>query len=52
MPVVDNIGLSLAAYSYDGGLHLGLVADADGLPDLDGLASALRQSFEKLCASA
>jgi WS/DGAT/MGAT family acyltransferase len=52
LPVIDNVGLSLAAYAYAGGLHLGLVADASALPDLDGLANAIQESFEKLRASA
>jgi WS/DGAT/MGAT family acyltransferase len=48
MPIVDNIGLSLAAYSYADGLYLGLNADADLVPDLDLLARAIEECFEQL----
>ena len=48
MPIVDNVGLSLAAYSYAGVLHLGLNADADLVPDLDWLADAMHECLEQL----
>jgi WS/DGAT/MGAT family acyltransferase len=50
MPILDNVGLSLAAYSYAGALHLGLNADAERLADLDALADALQECFECLGA--
>jgi WS/DGAT/MGAT family acyltransferase len=48
MPIVDNVGLSLAAYSYAGSLHLGLNADADLVPDLHVLIEAMEEAFQAM----
>ena len=34
--------------TYDGGVHYGLTADRDALPDVDVLASAMAESLAEL----
>ena len=50
-PIVDGIGLSLAVFSYDGWLHVGLNADADLVPDLSKLLHGIDDAFSHLVAS-
>ncbi len=52
VPLVDGIGLSLAVFSYDGWLHVGLNADADLVPDLSKLLHGIEDAFSHLGASA
>lgn len=51
VPLVDGIGLSLAVFSYDGWLHVGLNADADLVPDLVKLLQGIEDAFSHLVAS-
>ena len=51
VPLVDGIGLSLAVFSYDGWLHVGLNADADLVPDLSKLLHGIEDAFSHLVAS-
>lgn len=48
VPLVDGIGLSLAVFSYDGWLHVGLNADADLIPDLAKLLQGIEDAFSQL----
>ena len=51
-PLLPHQGVSVAIFSYDGGLHWGLNADWDAVPDLHDLASDLDLEFEELCRAA
>ena len=48
LPLLDGVGLSVATYTYDGALFVGIQADADRIPDLDKLRLALEESFSAL----
>jgi WS/DGAT/MGAT family acyltransferase len=53
-PVYHMLGLNVAAFSYEGTMHVGLVADADLVPDLDRLAKHARRAasdYSKLARS-
>jgi hypothetical protein len=52
VPLAENVRLGIAVLSYDGTLDFGLVADLDGLPDLDVVADALRSSIDELAEAA
>jgi WS/DGAT/MGAT family acyltransferase len=52
VPLAENTALGIAIMSYDGQLNFGLLADFDGLPDVDALAEELRLSTEELAAAA
>lgn len=47
-PVHETTALNLTAMSYAGTLHLGLTADHDLVPDLDGLAARLPAALDEL----
>lgn len=42
--------LAVAVMSYDGGMNFGLLADYDGMPDLDVVVEGLEQSLAELVA--
>jgi len=48
VPLSRNLGLGIAILSYCGTLYLGLLADRDTFPDLDILATGIRESFTEL----
>jgi WS/DGAT/MGAT family acyltransferase len=48
VPLAHNQALGLALFSYDGGLHWGLNADWDAVPDLHDLVEDLVLEFEGL----
>jgi diacylglycerol O-acyltransferase len=50
-PVVDGVGLNVTVWSYAGSLHVGLLADADLLPDLATLADAFAPALDELGAA-
>ncbi len=52
VPLAANQALGIAIMSYDGRLGFGLMADRDGLADLDVLAGFLRDSIDELAAVA
>jgi len=45
VPIVDGIGLGIAAFSYDGAIHIGLNADASLVPDLEKLGQGIEEAF-------
>lgn len=47
-----NQALSIGIVSYDGGVHFGLLADRDALPDVADAAAALERAMEQLVAAA
>ncbi len=51
-PLIDNIGISIGALSYNGQVSFGLSADYDRLPDLPEFCADLNASFERLAAAA
>jgi diacylglycerol O-acyltransferase / wax synthase len=44
VPVYHMLGLNLAVVSYNGLIHMGLVADPDLVPDVDALATSIRRA--------
>ncbi len=48
VPLAERVRLGIAVLSYAGRLDFGLVADYDGVPDLEVLAGDLRASIEEL----
>ena len=51
VPLVPGQALSIGLTSYDGSLYIGLMADRDGLEDLDVIAASIRESIVGLRAS-
>ncbi len=51
-PLIANVGLTVAAISYDAKLCFGLNADEDRVPDLHEIVRALRASFAELVEAA
>ncbi len=52
VPLAKNTALGIAIMSYAGTLGFGLVADLDSLPDIDRLATHLRESIGALADAA
>jgi hypothetical protein len=50
LPLTAGHAVSIGLTSYDGGVFYGLVGDRDAVPDLDVLASLLRESLAELVA--
>jgi diacylglycerol O-acyltransferase / wax synthase len=48
----ENQALAIAIISYNGNVDFGLLADFDAMPDLEFIASALRDSLEELLDAA
>jgi hypothetical protein len=48
VPLFKNQALGIALFSYAGGLHWGLNADWDELPELHDVVGDLRDSFAEL----
>ncbi len=44
-----NQALSIGIVSYDGGVHFGLQADREALPDLDRAAAGIERAVARLC---
>jgi len=47
-PAVEGIGLNITGWSYCGDLALGLIADADAIPDPHIITDALRPALDEL----
>jgi WS/DGAT/MGAT family acyltransferase len=52
VPLAGNLSLGVAAFSYDGQLSIGILADRDRCPDVDVLARGIGTSFTELLAAA
>ncbi len=52
VPLTENTALGIAIMSYNGQLNFGLLADYDGLPDVEALAEEIRLSIEELASAA
>jgi diacylglycerol O-acyltransferase / wax synthase len=52
LPLAEGVGLTVGTMTWEGRLAFGLTADAEILPDIDGLASALQASFDELVGAA
>jgi WS/DGAT/MGAT family acyltransferase len=51
-PVMDGAGLNVTVMSYRGVLNWGLIACAETVPDLDGVAGSVVESLDELRAAA
>jgi diacylglycerol O-acyltransferase / wax synthase len=51
VPLGGGQAVAIGITSYDGGVHYGLTADRDALPDVDVLASAMSAALAELVAS-
>jgi WS/DGAT/MGAT family acyltransferase len=52
VPLLENTGLGIALFSYDGRLFWGFNADPDLIPDLPAFVQAIDNSFQELKAGA
>jgi WS/DGAT/MGAT family acyltransferase len=52
VPLMGNVGVGIALFSYEGVLSWGFSADWDLLPDLHDLVNATQRSFEELMEAA
>ena len=52
VPLAGGQAVSIGITSYDGGMHYGLNADRDALPDVDVLAEAMPEALAELKAAA
>ncbi|MGE3496942.1 MAG: wax ester/triacylglycerol synthase family O-acyltransferase [Candidatus Binatia bacterium] len=52
VPLLQNVGLVVGLFSYNGGLFWGLTADWETVPDLHDFAVALETSFDELKSAA
>jgi hypothetical protein len=52
VPLAGGQAVSIGITSYDGGMHYGLNADRDALPDVDVLAEAMLEALAELKAAA
>lgn len=48
IPISDEQAVAIGVTSYDGGIFFGLVADRDAVPDLDLLATSMREALSEL----
>jgi WS/DGAT/MGAT family acyltransferase len=51
VPLAGGQAVSVGVTSYDGGVHYGLNADRDAMPDVDVLAAALTDALAELVAA-
>jgi hypothetical protein len=51
VPLGGGQAVAVGVTSYQGGLHYGLTADRDALPDVDVLAAALGEALAELVAT-
>jgi WS/DGAT/MGAT family acyltransferase len=48
VPVIGNVRISIAIFSYDGGLYFGVTGDYDSSNDIDVLTSGVERSMREL----
>jgi diacylglycerol O-acyltransferase len=51
-PLLENLGLGVGMFSYNGSLFWGLMADSDRIPDLAHFADLIQSSFDQLESAA
>jgi diacylglycerol O-acyltransferase / wax synthase len=51
VPVIGQVRISIAIFSYDGGLYFGVTADYDSSSDIDILTTGIERSMAELLAS-
>jgi hypothetical protein len=51
-PLLENLGLGIGLFSYNGNLFWGLMADPDRIPDLAHFTNLIQSSFDRLEAAA
>jgi WS/DGAT/MGAT family acyltransferase len=51
VPLLENTGLGIALFSYDGHMFWGFNADPELVPDLPSVVAAIRSSFEEIRSS-
>jgi diacylglycerol O-acyltransferase / wax synthase len=51
-PLIQNVGMAIGVFSYDGRMFWGFDADYDRVPDLASFAGGIRRSFDRLAAAA
>lgn len=47
-PLLENLGLGIGLFSYNGNLYWGLMADYDRIPDLEHFAHLIQKTFKQL----
>jgi WS/DGAT/MGAT family acyltransferase len=52
VPVIGNVRISIAIFSYDGGLYFGVSADYDSSNDIDVLTGGVERAMRELVSSA
>jgi WS/DGAT/MGAT family acyltransferase len=52
VPVIGHVRISIAIFSYDGGLYLGVTGDYDSSSDVDTLTAGVERSMAELLALA
>jgi hypothetical protein len=52
VPLIGNVRISIAIFSYDGGLYFGVTGDYDSSRDIDILTSGVRSALAELLAAA
>jgi len=50
VPLIGRVRISIAIFSYDGGLFFGVTADYDSSSDIDILTSGIERSMTELLA--
>jgi hypothetical protein len=52
VPLIGNVRISIAIFSYDGGLYFGVTGDYDSSSDIDVLTAGVERSMAELLALA
>jgi diacylglycerol O-acyltransferase len=50
VPVIGNVRISIAIFSYDGGLYFGVTGDYDSSNDIDVLTAGVERATKELVA--
>jgi diacylglycerol O-acyltransferase len=52
VPVIGQVRISIAIFSYDGGLYVGVTGDYDSSNDIDVLTTGVERAMDELLALA
>jgi WS/DGAT/MGAT family acyltransferase len=52
VPVIGNVRISIAIFSYDGGLYFGVTGDSNSSSDIDVLTTGVERAMNELLAAA